>query len=54
MVADGGNGVHINWSGHGVYKSVNELDYAIFVHYQKLATKLLVVKNAYPLVGMYL
>ena len=27
MVADGGgNGVHVNfWSGHGVYKSINEL-----------------------------
>ena len=34
MVADGGgNGVHVNfWSGHGVYKSVNELGLSICTH----------------------
>ena len=50
MVADGGgNGVHINfWSGHGVYKSVNELGLPIFVHYQKSGDKTISSeKNAY-------
>lgn len=50
MVADGGgNGVHINfWSGLGVYKSINELNLPVFVHYQKSGDKVISsVKNAY-------
>ena len=47
MVADGGgNGVHINLrSGHGVYKSVNELGLPNICTLTQLATKLLVVKR---------
>ena len=46
MVADGGgNGVHINWSGHGVYKSVNELGLPNICTINVTATKLLAVKR---------
>lgn len=45
----GGNGVHINfWSGHGVYKSINQLDLPLYIHYQKSGDKVLSsTKNAY-------
>ncbi len=49
-VADGGgNGVHINfWSGHGVYKSINQLGLPLYVHYQKSGDKVLTsTKNAF-------
>lgn len=49
-VADGGgNGVHINfWSGHGVYKSINQMNLPLYIHYQKSGDKVLSsVKNAY-------
>lgn len=38
----GGRGVHVNfWSGMGSYKAIRELDYPLFIHFQKSGDKIL-------------
>lgn len=38
----GGRGVHVNfWSGLGSYKAIRDLDYPLFIHFQKSGDKVL-------------
>jgi ribulose 1,5-bisphosphate carboxylase large subunit-like protein len=42
LVARGANSVHVNfWSGLGIYKQIRNMDYDIFIHFQKSGDKIL-------------
>jgi ribulose-bisphosphate carboxylase large chain len=39
---NGGNGVHINiWSGLGAYRTIRQLNYPLYIHYQKSGDKVI-------------